>query len=88
MTMAYEHKEGWGTVFRNEDKVPGDTRPALKGDGKFEGAPVRLAIWKKEKNGKISYGVHMEREREREQEAPVTKDAGVVEDEFNDPIPF
>lgn len=83
--MAYEHKEGFGAVFKTQDKVPGDNRPALKGDGMFEGSKVRLAVWKKQaKNGQTFYSVHMEREQPKKPE-PV---AGVPEEEFNDDIPF
>ena len=51
--MAYEMKEGWGNLFKNEDATPENNQPVWKGKGMFEGKVVEIAVWK-EKQAKTS----------------------------------
>lgn len=53
--MAYEHKEGGATLFRN-DKKGNDKAPDWRGDGLLNGKKVKLAGWSKDsaKGGFIS----------------------------------
>jgi hypothetical protein len=51
--MAYEHKPGYGSAFKNKYKEDGDNKPTLTGEGMgLDGRPVKMAIWfKVDKNG-------------------------------------
>jgi hypothetical protein len=44
--MAFEHKPGSFSLFKNKDKQEGDNRPS------YNGEMIRFAVWlKKDKNG-------------------------------------
>lgn len=45
--MAYEQKEGSGTLFRN-DKKTSPNQPDFRGEAKFNGQVIELAMWNKE----------------------------------------
>jgi hypothetical protein len=51
--MAFEHKPGSFSLFKNKDKQEGDNRPSYNGDGMtLYGEMIRFAVWlKKDKNG-------------------------------------
>ena len=53
--MAFEHKEGGATLFRN-DKKGNDKAPDWRGDGLLNGKKVKLSGWVKDssKGGFIS----------------------------------
>lgn len=56
--MAYNHKNGQISIFKNEQKTE-DKHPDYKGYGKApNGAPIEIALWVKEgRNGKFFSGV-------------------------------
>lgn len=42
----FEHKEGTGTVFKNEKYTEGGNHPYAKGSGKtLEGKDIEIALW-------------------------------------------
>lgn len=44
--MAFEHKAGTATLFRNDKKIAGDNLPDYKGEGKdMAGNPFEIAGW-------------------------------------------
>ena len=48
--MAFEHKDESGTLFRNTKK--NENSPDYRGDGKVNGAKVKISAWEKSKDGK------------------------------------
>ena len=46
--MAYDHKEGEGSLFKNDNKQKGTDRD-YQGSGRFEGKEVWLSGWVNEK---------------------------------------
>jgi len=69
--MAYEHSEGFGSVFENRDKKQ-DNHPDFKGDAKFEGKTVEVALWERtDRNGNTYYSLKIQRPRSQQnQEQP------------------
>jgi hypothetical protein len=46
--MAYEEKEGFGSLFDNSYKEAGSSQPDLKGKIMIDGKIIKLSGWKKE----------------------------------------
>jgi hypothetical protein len=46
--MAYEEKEGFGSMFENSYKEAGSNQPDLKGKIMIDGKIIKLSGWKKE----------------------------------------
>lgn len=44
----YTHRDGNGSLFRNERKVEGDRTPDYRGDAMLNGQLVEIAAWVKE----------------------------------------
>jgi len=87
--MAYEHREGSGSLFPNRDKK-GDNHPDYKGDALFNGQRVELAAWKKVgRSGGGFLSVQIKPAREQSHAAPErsvsTAPRSAVED---DEVPF
>jgi hypothetical protein len=47
--MSYEHKEGSGSLFKNDKKLT-EKHPDYKGDGMVNGKQVWISAWVKEGN--------------------------------------
>jgi len=43
--MAYENKDMEGSLFKNKDKQPGDSRPNAKGVVMIKGVMYRVSAW-------------------------------------------
>jgi hypothetical protein len=44
--MAFEHKPGTFSLFKNEYKAEGDNKPTYKGSGKdLDGQEIEVAAW-------------------------------------------
>lgn len=73
--MAYEHKPGTGSIFKNTHKEIGDNKPDYKGEGMdTEGNPVEFALWVKEgKDGKKFFSVSFGR-KQKPAEVPPQKE--------------
>lgn len=72
--MAYEHKPGTGSIFKNKDKTPGDQRPDYKGYGLDEsGAPIEIALWVKDGASGKFFSAKIERKREQQSSGPQTQ---------------
>ena len=85
--MAFEHKPGKFTLFRN--KKNNDSQPDYRGEGlSFEGKPIVLAVWIKEGNGGqfLSGTIQTKQEKPKSEEKPQQKQ--ISQPEFNDDIPF
>lgn len=83
--MAYEHRDGSGSLFKN-DKKGNDKAPDYRGDLMIGGTLYELATWIKEgKNGKfMSLSAKPKEER---QEKPAKQDGGGIAD-LESEIPF
>ena len=53
--MAYEYKEGRGSVFPNDYHEPGDNKPCLKGGCKIDGVVYDVALWAPDKDAGQKY---------------------------------
>ena len=70
--MAYEMKEGWGNLFKNEDATPENNQPTWKGKAMFEGKVVEVAVWGKKKaktSEKMICGVNIQKWVAREKDS-------------------
>jgi hypothetical protein len=68
--MAYEHKEGSGSLFPNRKKEPGSKQPDWRGDVLLNGVLMEIAGWSKEgANGSfLSLAVKPKQERPQQQQ--------------------
>ena len=49
--MSYQHKEGYGSLFRNKKKES-EKQPDMRGDCMYKGEELEIAVWTKtDKNG-------------------------------------
>ena len=68
--MAYELRDGSGSLFRNEKKQAGERTPDYRGDAMVNGARVEIAAWVKESaSGKKFLSLKFSEPRERDQTA-------------------
>ena len=87
--MAYEHKPGSGSMFKN-DRKESDNHPDYKGDGMTpDGTMVWLDAWVKKPEGKKPFLSVSMKPKEARQSAPaqVAASAPAPLDNFDD-IPF
>lgn len=82
--MAYEHREGQGSLFRNELKDPDSKQPDYRGTLMLDGKVWEIAGWKKE--GAKGTFLSLKGQEPREKEKPKTKTAQGLEDDS--PLPF
>lgn len=73
--MAYEHKPGEVSIFKNEDRTA-DNQPEYKGSGMdANGNMVEIALWvKTSKAGKKYFFGKIQPPRERQAQAPPLED--------------
>jgi uncharacterized protein (DUF736 family) len=72
--MAYELRDGSGSLFRNERKQEGDRQPDYRGDAMVNGRKVEIAAWlKTSASGKRFLSLKFQ--EPRDQEAPKTSAA-------------
>lgn len=85
--MAYEQKPNTGSLFRNEKKEPGDTKPDYTGSANLNGEDHWLDAWlNKSANGTTYMSVKFKPKEAREG-LPRTAPA-FSEDEDAEDIPF
>jgi len=67
--MAWEHREGRASLFRNKQKKS-EKQPDYRGDGMYNGEIVELAGWKNTtKNGEAFLNISIQPKQEREQQS-------------------
>ena len=89
--MAYEHREGSGSLFTNHKKEEGSSQPDYRGDAMVGGVLVEIAGWKKQGNGGTFLSLNIKPKQERpEQKGPEQQRAKSAKlDDFDDGlIPF
>ena len=85
----YEHKEGFGSLFKNNYKEK-ENQPDMKGDAMYNGKPVELAAWTKtDKNGNKFLSLKIQDKQEQYQQAgaqqaaaPQQAPGGFINDEI------
>jgi uncharacterized protein (DUF736 family) len=81
--MAYDQREGQGSLFKNEDRET-EQHPHYRGSITIGGQQYWLSAWLKEgKNGKKFMSLSAQPKK-----APVQKVAPKVEEKFEDDIPW
>lgn len=92
--MAYEMRDGGGTIFKNKYKKDGDRAPEYRGEIMWRGEKIEAALWVKEnQNGKF-FSVKLQEPRaQQEQPSPTSRAPRVpprqsARDELSDEIPF
>lgn len=72
--MAYEHREGSGSLFTNHKKEEGSSQPDYRGDAMVGGVLVEIAGWKKQGNNGTFLSLNIKPKQDRpEQKAPETQ---------------
>jgi hypothetical protein len=87
--MAYEHREGSGSLFRNHKKEEGSKQPDYRGDAMIGGEVMEISAWVKEGNGGkfFSLNIKPKQTQEREEKPAPAKVASKF-DVLADDIPF
>lgn len=68
--MAYELRDGGGTIFKNKFKEDGDNKPDYKGEIMWRGEKIEIAHWVKQgQNGKF-FSVKLQEPREQSSPPP------------------
>lgn len=63
--MAYELRDGGGTIFKNRFKKEGDNAPSYRGDVMWRGEKIEIALWVREgANGKF-FSAKLQEPREK-----------------------
>ena len=88
--MAYEHREGSGSLFTNHKKEEGSSQPDYRGDAMVGGVLVEIAGWKKQGNGGtfLSLNIKPKQEQRPQQEEPKPQAIGSKFDALEDDLPF
>ena len=58
--MAYEQKNGDLIISKNKHKQDGDNKPDLTGQALVNGQKMKIALWKKGKDGRVFYSGKIE----------------------------
>ena len=88
--MAYEHREGSGSLFTNHKKEEGSSQPDYRGDAMVGGVLVGIAGWKKQSgSGQTFLSLNIKPKQEREgQKAPEQRAKPVTLDDLDESLPF
>ena len=87
--MAYEHREGSGSLFKNHKKEEGSKQPDYRGDAMVNGEVMEVSAWIKEgNNGKFfSLSIKAKQAQREEKPAPEKKSPSKF-DVLDDTVPF
>ena len=71
--MAYELRDGSGTIFKNKYHEDGDNKPHYRGEVMWRGEKIEVALWVKDgQNGKFFSAKLQEPREKAAQPAPQT----------------
>jgi hypothetical protein len=73
--MAYEHREGSGSLFKNHKKEEGSKQPDYRGDAMVNGVVMELSAWIKEGNGGKFFSLSIKPKEAREEKPAPAKAA-------------
>ena len=68
--MAYEHREGSGSLFTNSKKEEGSSQPDYRGDAMVNGVLVEIAGWEKQGGNGTFLSLNIKPKQERLEKAP------------------
>lgn len=68
--MAYELREGQGSIFPNRKKEPGSKQPDWRGDALVNGVVMEVAGWSKEGAKGSFLSLSIKPKQERQDDAP------------------
>jgi hypothetical protein len=71
--MAYELKDGGGTIFKNKYKEEGDLKPDKKGTIKWRGEVIEVAIWIKQGAAGEFESVKLQEPRQKPDRVPTSR---------------
>ena len=88
--MAYEMRDGGGTIFKNKFKKEGDNAPNMRGKVMWRGEEIEIALWTKETatSGGKFFSVKLQEPRDK---VPAPKPAARTAEarhDMDDEIPF
>ncbi len=87
--MAYELRDGGGTIFKNNFKKDGDRSPEYRGEVQWRGEKIEVALWIKEGQGGKFFSVKLQEPRQREEAVPVRQPASrSTPIDMDDEVPF
>ena len=86
--MAYEHREGQGSLFRNE-KRDKDTQPQARGDALIGGVLYKISAWTKDgARGKFQSLKFEVQEPRAEAPKPLKPQTTSFAEDLDDDLPF
>ena len=86
--MAYEHKEGNGTLFPNDYKLQ-DTHPDFRGTAKWRGEMIEIKMWKGEtQSGTEKFSLQIKEPRKKGEAKPQAEPDPKYTPKEEDDIPF
>ena len=69
--MAYEHREGSGSLFKNHKKEEGSKQPDYRGDAMVNGEVMEVSAWVKEGNNGKFFSLSIKAKQVQREEKPV-----------------
>lgn len=92
--MAYEMRDGGGTIFKNKYKKDGDRSPEYRGEIMWRGEKVEIALWVKDgQNGKF-FSAKLQEPRSKDEAKPAmhpmtaNRPNTARDNDMDDEIPF
>jgi hypothetical protein len=85
--MAFEHKEGQGSLFKNDKRTEMNNQPHAKGDALIGGVVYTISAWTKDGAKGRFQSLKIEPKQPR-QEAPPQEGYAGPDDIKDDEIPF
>lgn len=80
--MAFEHKDGQGSLFRNERKTT-DSQPDYRGQVKIDGKLLDIAAWLKEGAKGKFFSLSVSEPRQQQAQQPVAAgNQGITDDDL------
>jgi len=86
--MAYELRDGGGTIFKNEFKKDGDNAPNMRGKVKWRGEEIEIALWTKDGAKGKFFSAKLQEPRDKVPSAPPPTPKRPINDDMDDAIPF
>jgi len=85
--MAYEHKAGQASLFKNDNRTAENNQPVYRGEGMdLNGNMIRLSLWKKTSSSGLEYlSISMQPKEDKPTPAPTPAPAPKIDDSD---IPF
>lgn len=76
--MSYEHKDGSGSLFKNDDKQQ-ETHADYKGQCKINGVEMWVNAWKKEtKNGEVYLSLSFKPKNQQPTNTPAARSSSSI----------